>query len=110
MGLLTEKNSAAPVWRDASGGKHYDDPDVLKCLTLAEKLLIARLSVAVTIHHLAHGGVASAGHVATSPKPVEAMAAVPPKTPIRRNNRPCTSRRDFAGRCEAEQAMRRAGF
>ena len=59
----------------------YDIPGVLANLTLAEKLLIARLSVTVTIHHLAHGGVASTGHVTTFPKPVEPMAAVLPRLP-----------------------------
>ena len=80
-GLFTEKNNAIPVWRDASGAKHHDAPDVPKCLTLAEKLLIARLSVAAAIHRLAHGGVASAGHVATFPNPAEPMAAVLPSLP-----------------------------
>ena len=56
-------------------------PDALTALALAEKLLIARLSVTVTIHHLAHGGVASTGHVATFPKPVESMAAALPRLP-----------------------------
>ena len=80
-GFIYRENNAAPVWRDASSGKHYDVPDVLKCLKLEEKLLIERLSVAVTIHHLAHGGVESACHVATFPKPAEPMAAVRPRLP-----------------------------
>ena len=81
MGLCTENNNAIPVWRDAAGGKHYDAPEAPKCLTLSEKLLIARLSAAVTIHHLEHGGVASAGRVATFPKPAEPIADVLPRLP-----------------------------
>ena len=69
-GLYTEKNNAIPLWRDPSGAKNYDAANVLAALALSETLLIARLSLAVTIHHLAHGGGASAGDVATSPKPV----------------------------------------
>ena len=80
-GLVTEKNNAAPLQIDASGGKRYGAPCVLACLTMEEKILIDRLSAAVTIHHMAHGGVEGAGHVATSPKPVEPMAAVRPRLP-----------------------------
>ena len=35
----------------------------------------------MAIHHLSHGGVDSAGHVATFPKPVGSMAAVLPRLP-----------------------------
>ena len=59
----------------------YDIPGALAGLTLAEKLLIARLSVTVAIHRLAHGGVSSTGRVATFPKPVGPMAAVLPRLP-----------------------------
>ena len=79
QGLSTEENNAIPIWRDAAGVAHYDVTGALSCLTLAEWLLIALLSVTVTIHHLSHGGVASWGHVATLPKPVEPMADVLPR-------------------------------
>ena len=79
--IYTYKNNAPPTWRDADGGKHYDVPVALSDLTIAEKLLIARLSATVTIQHLSHGGVASTGYVATFPKPVEPMAAVLPRLP-----------------------------
>ena len=104
-GLVTEKNNAAPLQIDASGGKRYGAPCVLACLTMEEKILIDRLSAAVTIHHMAHGGVEGAGHVATSPKPVEPMAAVRPRLPsdvtIVRVRRGATARR----RCTSEQAI-----
>ena len=81
QGLSTEENNAIPIWRDADGVAHYDVPGALSFLTIAERLLIARLSVTVPIHHLSHGGVASSGHVATFPKPVGPMAAVLPRPP-----------------------------
>ena len=80
-GIFTEKNNAIPARRDAHGMVRYDTPCALAGLTLAEKLLIARLSVTVAIHRLAHGGVASAGRVATFPKPVGPMAEVLPRLP-----------------------------
>ena len=79
--IYTEKNNALPTWRGADGQKSYDAPVALADLTLAEKLPIARLSVTVTIRRLSHGGVASAGRVSTFSKPVDPMAAVPPKLP-----------------------------
>ena len=59
----------------------YAVPVALADLAIAENLLIARLSVTVTIHRLAHGVVSSAGHVATFPKPADPMAAVLPRLP-----------------------------
>ena len=50
-------------------------------MTLDEAILIARLSVTATIHHLSHGGVASSAHVATSPNPVDPMADVLQRPP-----------------------------
>ena len=79
--IYTEENNALPIWRGADGETHYDAPAALADLTLSEKLLIARLSATVAIHRLAHGGVASPGHVATSPKPVDPMAAALPRLP-----------------------------
>ena len=63
------------------GVARYDLPSAPADIALAGKLLIARLSVTVTIHHLAHGGAASAGRVATFPKPVELMEAALPRFP-----------------------------
>ena len=60
------------------GVARFDLPAALADLAPSEKLLIARLSVTVAIHRLAHGGVASTGRVATFPKPVERMAVVSP--------------------------------
>ena len=97
-GFIYRENNAAPLRHDASGEKPYGAQCVPKCLKMAEQLLIARLSVAVTIHRLAHGGVASAGHVATFPMPVEPMADVLPRLPsgvtIARVRRGATARAD----------------
>ena len=94
--MYTEENNAIPLWRDPIGAKHYDVPDVLAAPTLAANLLIARLSVAGTIHHMAHGGVSSAGHVDTFPNPVELIAASlsrpPSEVTIARVRRGATAR------------------
>ena len=81
QGIYTEENNAPPTWRGADGRARYDVPVALTDLTIAEKLIIARLSVTVAIHRLAHGGVSSTGHVATFPEPAEPMAAVLPRLP-----------------------------
>ena len=67
--------------RDSDGVARYDPHPAIADLALAEKLLIDRLSVTATMHRLAHGGVASTGHVATCPKPADPMAAVLPILP-----------------------------
>ena len=78
QGIYAEKNNALPTWRGAGGEKRYDAPFAPTDLTLAEKILIARLSVTATIHQLAHGGVASTGQVSEAGGP---MAAVLPRLP-----------------------------
>ena len=78
-GLHTEKNNAIPLRRHSSGGKHFDAPEVPAAIALAGEFLIARLSAAVTIHRMAHGGVAIAGRVATCLNPVEPVADFPPQ-------------------------------
>ena len=79
--IFTERSNALLTWRDANGVVRCEIPVALADLTFAEKLLIARLSVTVTTHRLAHGGVASTGHVATFPKPIESIAELPPELP-----------------------------
>ena len=81
QGVFTEKNNAPPTWRGAVGETRYDAPVAIADLTPAEKRPIARLSVTVAIHHLAHGGVATTGHASTLPKPVGSMAAALPRSP-----------------------------
>ena len=82
-----------PVWyedgwaRDGNGrlqpvgAIRYDQPPELKDLTLAEKMLISRLRPAMSIQHLHHGGIASKGHVATFPRPIEDVAKILPWLP-----------------------------
>ena len=79
-GFLQGKHRAPDVER-RGGGARYDVADALTALKIGAKILIQRLSVTVTIHHLAHGGVASAGRVATFPKPVGPMEAGLPRLP-----------------------------
>ena len=78
---FTERNNALPTWRDADGLARYEIPVALTDLTLAGALLILWLSVTATIQHPAHGGVASTGHVASPPKPIDPISAVRPRLP-----------------------------
>ena len=80
-GGFTEKNNAPPTWIDAERQTRYDFPGALTALAISEKILIARLSVTAAIHHLAHVGVASTGHVSKFPKPADSIAADPPRLP-----------------------------
>ena len=84
-GVFTKRNIAIPTWRASDGVVRYDVPSALAVLALKEQLLIARLSVTVTIRHLARGGVARAGNVATFPKPADPVAAVLPRLPFEAN-------------------------
>ena len=63
--IYTWGNKALPTWRGADRAPHYDFPVALAAITLAGRLIKARISATVTVHRLAHGGVACAGHVAS---------------------------------------------
>ena len=64
MGVSTYRNDAVPTRSDSATVVRYYLPSSLSDLTLAEKLLIERISVTVATHHLAHGGWRALG---TSP-------------------------------------------
>ena len=93
QGIYTGENNAPPTWCGADGEKRYDATVALVDLTLATKLLIARLSVTLAILSLAHGGVASAGRVATFPESVGPVATVPPEIALRRDHYASEARR-----------------
>ena len=61
-GHLLQQN-ALPVWHDPSGVAHYEVPEVLRHLTIAEKMLIQLASVVVPFKHLKHGVLGLTGHV-----------------------------------------------
>lgn len=84
------ENNLLPVWYeggwDAESGSfrgeaRYDLPEELTGLSLAERLLISRLHPAISLQHLHHGGIASKGHVATFPRPVQQVANILPWLP-----------------------------
>ena len=81
MGFLQGVKNSIPAWRDSAGVLRYDLPSALTDLTMAEKLLMAHLSVTVAIRRLSHGWVESTGRVATFPNPVDPMAEVLPRFP-----------------------------
>ena len=87
---------------------------------MEETFSIARLSVEVAIHRLAHGGAAGAGHGATSPTPVAPLAAAPHMLPsgvtmscVRRGATARVAAKEnmiYAVRGEGEHAIRGSGF
>ena len=79
QGVFYWENNAPPRWSGAEGKARYDFPDASAALTIAEKLLIALLSVTMTIHRHSNGGFSSTGRGAMFPRPVELMAEARPQ-------------------------------
>ena len=59
----TEDNAMIPIWIDDQGVERRDVPPELECLTIAEKLLIQRVSPLIPIHHIKNGKLGVKGHV-----------------------------------------------
>ena len=57
-----EKNKWLPIWY-CGGEPQYRVPDVLQCLTLAEKMLIQLASPFVPLRHIKNGSFGLSGHV-----------------------------------------------
>lgn len=51
-----------PVWYDTDNKEHYELPDELRNLTMAECLLIQRLSPVVPLYHIKNGTFGLTGH------------------------------------------------
>jgi hypothetical protein len=81
----TDDNFALPTWHEISKEGdtivHYDLPEELRNLMLAEKLLIQRLSPIIPLVHLKHGVYGSKGHVCTFPKDIGPICNVLPRLP-----------------------------
>jgi hypothetical protein len=68
-----------PVWRK-KGVPQYHVPDVLACLTHAEKMLIQKVSPFVPLHHIKNGTMGIHGHVCAFEQDIsEFMCRLPRK-------------------------------
>lgn len=64
INVVEDKNHLClPVWIDENGIKHYSQPQELRNLSEAEKMLISITDVFVPLHHLKGGQLGIQGHV-----------------------------------------------
>ena len=77
----TEDNAMIPIWIDDQDVKHRDVPPELECLTIAEKLLIQRVSPLIPIHHIKNGTLGMKGHVCSFMQNIDELASSLPKLP-----------------------------
>ena len=75
------KFGTLPVWRDEQGEIQYHLPPELQDLRIAEKLLIARVSVFVPLVHLQKGQVGVRGHVCSFTQDVGEICTRLPRLP-----------------------------
>jgi hypothetical protein len=79
--LYSEENKALPLWYDLSGKLHYNLPPALKDLTMAEKMLIQRVSPYIPVIHIKNGTLGSRGHVVSFVQDISGICKVFPKLP-----------------------------
>ena len=77
----SEKNSMVPIWVDDHGVTHRDIPEELALLTIAEKLLIQRVSPLVPIVHIKNGTLGIQGHVCSFMQNIQDLAQTLPQLP-----------------------------
>jgi len=76
-----ENQNSLPIWIDNEMETQYHVPDVLSCLTHAEKILIQRISPFVALTHIVNGTFGLTGHVCAFEQDIEGFAQVLPRTP-----------------------------
>ena len=72
---------ALPVWYDKSGGVHYEVPEVLTRLSLAERMLIQRVAPLVPLHHIKKGTMGLQGHTCAFPQDIDEFFDTLPRLP-----------------------------
>ena len=79
---FTHDNHALPVWVDSETGQvHYELPRELKDLSIAEKLLIQKISPLVPVIHVKNGVLACRGHCCSFFQDISTICNVFPKLP-----------------------------
>jgi len=79
--LYSEDNKAIPVWYDKKGRPHYDIPPALKELTLAEQMLIQRISPYIPVIHIKNGTLGSRGHTVSFIQDIDGICKEFPRLP-----------------------------
>lgn len=80
-GSCTEENIMLPTWEDDNGVTRYDVPDELSSLTVAELLLIQRVSPLVPLVHIRNGTLGIKGHVCSFLQDINGFASKLPRLP-----------------------------
>ena len=74
-------NSALPTWIDSDGNVRYSIPMELSELTLAEKLLIQKVSPLIPVIHIKNGTLGSRGHVVSFFQDISGICNELPRLP-----------------------------
>jgi len=75
------KNAMLPIWYDEGGIQHNEIPPELSSLTIAELLLIQRVSPLVPIVHIRNGTMGLRGHVCSFMQDINSIASTLPNLP-----------------------------
>ena len=79
---FTHANNALPVWVDSETKQvHYEAPKELKDLSIAEKLLIQKVSPLVPVIHIKNGVMACRGHCCSFFQDISTVCKVFPRLP-----------------------------
>jgi len=78
---FSHKNGSLPTWTDNNGVVHYELPTVLKELSVAEKLLIQKVSPIVPVLHIKNGTLGSRGHCCSFFQNIDKICNIFPRMP-----------------------------
>lgn len=75
------KTKQLPIWISNDGITQFSVPEVLTCLTLAEKLLIQKYSPFVPLQHIHQGVLGIKGHVCAFEQDIPGLCCILPRLP-----------------------------
>jgi len=78
--LFTHENKALPTWTERNR-VYYNLPKELKNLTIAEKMLIQRVSPLIPVIHLKNGILGSRGHIVSFFQDLSTICNIFPRLP-----------------------------
>lgn len=78
--LFCHENKTLPTWQK-NGKVHYDVPNELSNLTIAEKMLIQRVSPLIPVIHIKNGMLGSKGHIVSFFQDIKGICNVLPRLP-----------------------------
>jgi hypothetical protein len=79
--MYSHANKVLPTWTNDQGRVMFEIPVELSSLTIAEKLLIQRVSPLIPVIHIKNGIMGSRGHIVSFFQDISSISKILPRLP-----------------------------